>query len=273
MKIADLLNRAKDEAILRTLDLVDDVFRRRDPLTPPRRLMFDGPRDPAIFKASGAEFLHYYVDLCGLRPDAHILDVGCGIGRKTIPLLGFLNGDGRYEGMDVNRVGIDWCTQHIARRHSNFNFQQIDVFNQRYNPSGSQQPHTYRFPFDDNSFDFTVLASVFTHMFADGVDNYLSEIARTLRPGGKCLISYFLLTEDSRRQIDAGASAVDFPFDRGLYRIQSEDRREDAVAFPETYERNRYATHGLEIESIFYGAWSGLERALSYQDLVLARKL
>ena len=66
---------------------------------------------------------------------------------------------------------------------------------------------------------------------------------------------------------------MDFPFDRGLYRIQSEDRPEDAVAFPETYERNRYATHGLEIESILYGAWSGLERALSYQDLVLARKL
>ena len=50
------------------------------------------------------------------RPGERVLDVGCGIGRMARPLAGYLTGDGSYDGFDVNREGIRWCTRRY-RRH------------------------------------------------------------------------------------------------------------------------------------------------------------
>jgi len=267
------LQTAKLEGVLWAKDMADQLFGRRDPLLPPRRMMFDGPRDPAAFQANGAEFLRYYRDLCQLQPDETILDIGCGIGRKTIPLTRYLSQAGRYEGLDVNKVGVDWCQQQIASRFPNFHFQQIDVYSSRYNPSGTQQADNYQVPFAQDHFDFAVLASVFTHMFAPGVERYLSEIARVLKPGsGRCLISYFLLNPESEQLQASQASGVYFPEPHGVYRVKSATQPEDAVAFDEAYIRQLYAACGLEIVQIYAGSWCGRKDFLSYQDLILARK-
>lgn len=88
-------------------DSIDLLSDRRDSLIPPTRLMFDGPRDFLTFKKNGEEFLRYYIKLCDLKPNEKILDVGCGIGRKTVPLTKYLDENGRYEGFDIVRAGID----------------------------------------------------------------------------------------------------------------------------------------------------------------------
>lgn len=67
-------------------DIINFIRGCTDPLTPPTRLMFDGPSDSLIFKKNGEEFLRYFIELGNLKPNEKILDVGCGIGRKTIPL-------------------------------------------------------------------------------------------------------------------------------------------------------------------------------------------
>ncbi|MBV7332481.1 hypothetical protein KFU94_30485 [Chloroflexi bacterium TSY] len=68
------------EAKLGVFDLFDTILRRRPPMVPPRRMMYDGPRDPRIYRVNGEEFLRYYIDLCHLRQDERILDIGSGLG-------------------------------------------------------------------------------------------------------------------------------------------------------------------------------------------------
>jgi SAM-dependent methyltransferase len=272
--LKDRLGRLREEVVLRMKDLDDLLRGRTDPLVPPRRLLFDGPRDPELYRASGREFLGHYVDHCGLQPDEHVLDVGSGIGRKTVPLTGYLGAGGRYVGLDVNPVGIAWCRDRISSRWPNFEFRQIDVYNRRYNPRGSHRAQDYRFPFADASFDLVVLASVFTHMFPPGVERYLGEVARVLRPGrGRCLISYFLLDPGAEAGIAASRSTFRFAHRKGLYAVESEDRPEDAVAYEEGWVRELYARTGLEISSVDHGSWSGRGgECLSFQDLVLATR-
>jgi ubiquinone/menaquinone biosynthesis C-methylase UbiE len=161
-------------------------------MIPPLELMHDGPVGFEEFKTNGQEFFRYYTELCHLKPYERMLDVGCGIGRKTFLLTSYLNAEGGYEGLDIVKTGVDWCTERITRKYPHFKFQLIDVSNQHYNPTGRYKASEYRFPFGDDSFNFIVLGSVFTHMLTEDVEHYPCEVARVLKTGGRCLISFFL---------------------------------------------------------------------------------
>ncbi len=246
---------------------------KRVPGIPPTRLMVGGKRTVEEFLNNGEEFFHYQRDLCGLLPHERVLDVGCGIGQKMFPLLAYLTDEGSYEGFDINARRIGWLSQHITSSYPNFRFQTSDIYNRHYNPRGTFRPVDYRFPFNDGSFDFILCASVFTHMLAGDMKHYLSEMERVLRPGGRCLVSFFLLTEESRSLMQEGKSGLSFRFQ--LDDCLSTDRLvpEAAIAFDETAVRNFFRMNRLAIqEPIHYGSWCGRKQFLSYQDIVVAVK-
>jgi len=249
------------------------LFGRDASLIPPLDRMFDGTRDYAVFKANGDEFLRYYIELCQLRPDETILDVGSGIGRKTVPLTRYLNEFGTYEGIEIVQAGVDWCQQRITRKYPNFRFQQIDVFNTYYNPVGTTKASEYRFPFDDAHFDFVTLGSVFTHLLPADVENYLSEIARVLKPGGRCMITFFLLNQESFELIDSDKSTLNLRHGAGMYRVLDTAMPERTIGYDEQCIMELYRKHGLAIQQpTHYGAWCGRQQFLSYQDIVIATK-
>jgi len=234
--------------------------------------MFDGPPTLKEFKLNGEEFLKIYRKICGLQPDERMLDVGCGIGRKTLPLTQYFNEHATYEGIDVAKKGIDWCRQKITPRFPNFRFQQIDVYNKHYNPDGKYRPSEYTFPFPDKSFSFVMLGSVFTHMLPSDLEHYLSEIYRILDAGGRCLITYFLLNHESLRLVESGASTLDFKYGLDKHRTISPDVPELAVAFDEDWIKTLYSNLGMDLVRVDYGSWCGRTSYLSYQDLVFATK-
>lgn len=248
-------------------------FGRHAGLVPPLKLMHDGPQSIKEFKENGAEFFRYYVELCGLRPDEKILDVGSGIGRKTWPLVDYLNEHGCYDGLELVKGAVEWCTEKYTSRYPNFRFRQIDVFNAHYNPDGKYRAAEYRFPFDDEEFDLVVLNSVFTHMLPAEVENYLREVARVLKPEGRSLISFFLLNDDSIKLVEQGKSMIVLPHEQAPVRMQSREKPEEAIGFEQEYVLELYERCGLEIKNpIHYGYWCGREEYLSCQDLIVAIK-
>lgn len=254
-------------------DAVDTLLGRKDPRIPPRRLMFEGPRDISAFKQNGEEFLRYYIELCNLRPDGKLLDVGCGIGRKTIPLTQYLNDEAIYEGFDIVKAGINWCVENISARHPNFRFHLADMVNPHYNPSGTHSAEDYRFPFKSGDFDVVTIASVFTHMLPNGVDNYLGEVARVLRTGGKCLATCFLWNDEAKELIKSGRSTLSFGYERDGFRTINPRVPEDTVSYEESSVTVLYEKHGLFIDRpIHYGSWCGRTSFLSYQDIIIATK-
>src|SRR5260370_2586297 len=255
--------------LLLPLDGVDAILGRRGELVPPRHLNFVGDGD---FEANGEEFLRHFVELGGLRPEGRVLDVGSGIGRMARPLTKYLV-TGSYEGIDIVPLGIRWCQQHISSRHPNFRFQLADVYNLMYNPRGHFPPPEYRFPFEDREFDFTFLTSVFTHMLRRDMEHYLAEIARTLRPGGKCLATFFLLNKESHTLIIGGRSSLDFRFARDGCFVDDDRLPEHAFAFEAEDIFRLYRDLGFEIQTVQPGVWCGRTEYLSFQDIVVARKM
>lgn len=254
-------------------DIFDTILGRRDHVTPPTRLMNDGPRSISIFRENGERYLSIFRNLCALKPNGKVLDVGCGIGRKAIPLTNYLNVDGEYEGFDIMMVGIEWCNKNISPKYPNFHFQKADVFNKYYNPDGKYKDSEYKFPFKDNYFDLVFLGSVFTHMLPGGLENYLSEVSRVLKVDGKCLISFFLLNDRSKESINSRTGKIDFKYQMEGFLTTDPDIPEDAVCYAEMYIRDLFSHMRLVIqEPILYGAWSERENSIDFQDIIIGFK-
>ena len=243
---------------------------RRDELTPPKRMLVPYGGD---FRRIGEEFLRYFIELADLKPYERVLDVGCGIGRFAVPLTRYLDSRGGYEGFDVVPEWLHWCQRNISPRYPNFHFQLVDVFNDQYNPSGKYKASEFKFPYESGFFDFVFLLSVFTHMLPQDTENYLREISRVLKKGGRCLISFFLLNEESARLTDAGKSTLDFKYEFGNYRTLDRDSPELAVCYDEAFVLDLYRKCGLNIRPpVLFGSWCSRSRFCSYQDIIIASK-
>jgi SAM-dependent methyltransferase len=259
-------------ALKRLYYLPQDTFQHllglSDPLIPPKGIIFTGSGD---YTEIGNQFLRHFIELGNLQSNHSVLDVGCGIGRMAVPLTSYLSEHGSYQGFDIVPSGINWCKKAITSRHPNFNFQLADIRNDTYNPGGQHEAPDYRFPYPDNHFDFTLLTSIFTHMLPPDLENYLSEIARTLKPGGRCIITYCLVSTDSLPRIQAGETQPAFTHDLGDYWTSDPDHPEAAIAYQESYIRSQYEKSGLKIlDPIHYGSWSGRDDFLDYQDIAVA---
>ncbi|MCT7972517.1 class I SAM-dependent methyltransferase [Laspinema olomoucense] len=241
-----------------------------DELLPPKELRLSVG---GSFKAIGTEFFRYFIEIAGLQPDEAVLDVGCGVGRMAVPLTQYLSDRGSYEGFDIVESGITWCQSVISPRYPNFQFQRADLYNQYYNPTGSEEASNYRFPYSDNHFDFVFLTSVFTHILPDGLENYLKEIYRVLKPGGRTLVTAFLLNEKSLSCLESGLSTLELPEIFENYRLADKRFPESAVAYEERFFVALAEQGGLRVNSpLYYGSWCGREDFLSVQDILLMGK-
>ncbi len=251
-------------------DTLDHLLGRAGPLTPPRSLRYAWG---GWFHADAGELIHFLEQHARLAPHHNVLDVGCGVGSLAVALAPFLEAHGRYEGFDIVPEGIAWCQKAIAPRYPNFHFQLADVLNPSYNPAGRWKASAYLFPFADAAFDVVYLGSVFTHLLPPELENYMREIARVLKPGGHCAITFFLLNAESLELMRAGRSVFDFTHHFGPYSLLDPAMPEDAVAYQESYVLSLFESVGLKVQQpLAYGLWCGRAVPFPYQDFVVAAK-
>jgi SAM-dependent methyltransferase len=243
-----------------------------DSLVPPRDLWI-GPDDAISHYYRWVwEYLAYLTLVADLQREQAVLELGCGHGRTCRGLLSYMRSPGRYVGLDVDRVRLEDARRRITVRWPNFEFVWADVRSREYNPDGRIDAASYRFPFEDATFDVIYAASLFTHLLPDEVPNYFRESRRVLRHGGRCLFSVFLLDEYR------GPGTTTSP----LYQFDHPMPAHPGVAvrdakFPDTaaaYSRSaleRFAEQaGLRIASVLPGLWcENPGWAVNEQDLLL----
>jgi SAM-dependent methyltransferase len=216
-----------------------------------------------------------------IRRNSRVLEIGCGLGRVAFPLRYLLSSEGSYDGFEICRRKVDFLQSTFQHAYPNFRFRWADIRNTFYNPSGKVSARDYAFPYSGATFDLVFAASVFTHLLPDVAFHYLHEVARVLKPGGRCLISCFLLDNYRRGQArPLGFARRSFDFDHSYGDYDDEF----AIVVPENPEEmtayrlnllSRYAqAAGLcFVQEPIPGLWSGSTPTwVGAQDLLVLEK-
>jgi SAM-dependent methyltransferase len=240
------------------------------------------PMPPAEFrdKVGGVEVFHDVplvflarLNMAGLEPTHRILEIGCGVGRVARYLCDYLDDDGSFEGFDILPELIAWCQQHITPMYPNFHFTATPLRNDAYvRDSNLPSASTFRFPYDDNDFDFVAGNSVFTHLLPDAAANYLHESARVLKPGGVACTTWFLLDDDG--YTNPFAAPLRPVGEMGWVREKPGDAHafldpqnpEAAVAYDAGFVRKMFEDAHLEVQEPLVRGYRRI------QDLVIAKK-
>ncbi|MCK5135395.1 MAG: class I SAM-dependent methyltransferase [Bacteroidales bacterium] len=253
------------------IDLYETFTGTRDPMIPPRGKIFIGSGD---FASTGESIRDQLVELGGLQPHNRVLDIGCGVGRVAVPLTGYLDGKGSYEGFDIVKSAIRWCRKRIQSRFRNFRFTHIDLKNDLYNLRTDSEAKDFAFPYSDEEFDLVFLTSVFTHMVLDDVDNYLKQIYRVLKPGGVCFATFFIMNEDSQIFMKKSGKKM-FETRLDHHYLFHAKVREANVAYDEKYlTEQMIGSKRFNLEQVHYGFWSGRPKTNlnNFQDIYVFRK-
>jgi len=253
-------------------EVSDTISGRRDQLLPPARLRVRiGHVGAEDFVALGATHLRMFYELGGLRPENHVLEVGCGCGRLARAFTTYLNASGSYDGVDIDREAIGWCQQ-AFRSFPRFHFQELDVFNAFYNPKGPSKASEVSLPFENETFDFAIMTSVLTHLLPEDVPNYLREVSRVLNHGGKAWITYFLWNEKAAEAERLDPKGFLFPDQLGPHRVMHIGQPELGLCLEQRWLLAEYARAQLTIGEVRPGSWRGLKGATDFQDTIIATK-
>jgi len=211
-----------------------------------------------------------------------ILDVGCGTGLLAVASEPLLGAEGRYLGIDVSRRDVEFCRAHYPSPP--FAFELLETRNAAYAPERAAERVGWGVA--DVSVDLVTALSVWTHLAEADALFYLAEVGRVLRPGGRALVTCFLL--------DAAARAGPPRVPRGASRFHATDPArwvfdvpapgsgewlhpawarapEDAIAFTEPALARMLAAAGLRELARHPGTWREAPGVYFQDVLVLAR--
>ena len=242
-------------------------------LVPPDDLLFDGIGTREDFIVHGGAFLwNSLVAKAGLKPDMAVLDIGSADGKHARVLAEFLSSEGKYRGFDISADGVMWCQERYAK-FPNFEFKLADVHSDWYNPNSKVSPSSYIFPYDDATFDVVFAASLFTHLEPDATQNYFGQTARVLKPGGRLLLTCFLINESYKGLHAQNVQGRRFIQASGVHYVIDPEKPSRGVAYKEAVIRSMLNFSGFVVSQINFGTWAnGIDVISAFQDIIVAVK-
>lgn len=211
-----------------------------------------------------------------------MLDVGCGVGRLYLAAKPYLLDGGAYHGIDVGRDFIDICKARY--REPNVSFTHLDVANGYYAKDVAEAAPK-RWPIADAANNFITALSVWTHLREEDFRFYLHEVSRVLAPGGRAMLTFFILDDLYRPEKKTDAQSAYYPqpmskwvFGEPAYQSKEwfttawADVPEVAIAVPyDTFQRE-VADAGLNVVRYYPGQWKD-QPGLAFQDVVVFEKI
>jgi SAM-dependent methyltransferase len=124
----------------------------------------------------------------------NILDFGCGMGSIAPIAYHFVRDGGKFLGIDTDARSIAACHK-TYKDLKNCEFYLTRDPNAWYPQEGIQpsKPGEIDWPVQNNSQDFVIAMSVFTHLQEKDATAYLTKIHDVMAPGGRAILSFHVV--------------------------------------------------------------------------------
>lgn len=252
-----------------------NAFRENGPLPPQELMSVIGSPDADHFLGNMQLFAHEILVRCHGTRRSHILDIGSGCGRLSLPFSRYLGPAGRYVGIDVWEQANDWCRTHTSESDAQVAFFTQAVRNNYYFEPDNGKANDFRMEaLADNSFDVGVALSVFNHLKKNDVLAYISELSRVLKPGAAAYITGFVIDDAFFEYVARSGLHTQVKEDaqeRGCYYAYALQDFFAGFTLPVWYEMFR--AHGLRVACFETGSWAEKKGARLYQDSFIVEKL
>jgi len=196
-------------------------------------------------------FVEYILNDCSISSDSRIVEIGCGIGCFSLPIIKTLT-TGKYYGIDSNVCCIDWCKSNIAPVcKSEF----ISMNN-------------IHLPFNDNEIDFIYSTTLFAENPPNKMSIIMKEINRVLKKGGHFVFSAFISSQAQTQIFTKN--------EKHKIRIKSVDgtqiiinhKGEKGYLHPDNEFIDNLRVCDFEIKDTIFGNWAHTSNNLQYNDII-----
>jgi SAM-dependent methyltransferase len=209
-----------------------------------------------------------------------MLDVGCGVGRMYLAAKSYLTDQDSYLGIDVGARQIATCKAQY--KAENVSFLHTEASNGHYAKDIKGGPVAW--PMADESHNFVTALSVWTHLREEDWRFYLREVGRVLAPGGRAVISFFIMDDLYHPEKKRSATSAFYPqnedkwiFDAAAYGSENwfypswAEVPEVAIALPKAVFETEVAQAGLKVSQYMPGQWKD-QPGFFFQDIVIFEK-
>lgn len=193
--------------------------------------------------------------------DDDIVDLGCGCGRYAQSLRDHdfygRRYSGTYTGVDIDREMLDWCSENFPARQ--FRFIASTHASDSYRGTGTGATGIDLDIVDDSQ-DLVFSRSLFSHLLPTELEDYVSETARILRPGGFASMTFYSLDSPPPTL----GNRHTFRHQVGIARVESEMQPTAAVAYHDSDLIAMFEGRGFDVLEVtdYSGVW---------QQMLLAR--
>ncbi|MBW8812613.1 MAG: class I SAM-dependent methyltransferase [Caulobacterales bacterium] len=214
------------------------------------------------------------------RP-VRMLDVGCGVGRLYLAAKTYLTDGDSYLGIDVGKSFIDICNEQYTQ--PDVAFLHTEASNGYYAKGTGGGPAAW--PIADGAQNLVTALSVWTHLREGDWRFYLNEVGRVLQPGGRAIISFFILDDLYQPEAKSATISRFYPqpenkwiFDAPVYESADwkcptwADVPEVATAVPKACFDEAVAEASLRVVRYLPGQWKE-QPGFFFQDVVVFEKL
>lgn len=237
-------------------------------------------------KVSYAEWAHVigifqtiFHNVLSNKTSNQVLDIGCGTGLLAIASQNLIQDGGKYTGIDVLKKDINYNQKHYDEEQ--FQFIHFDLANPSYAEKQSAEKKPW--PVTDSTYDLVTALSVWTHLREEDALYYFKEIKRVLKPGGKAVITFFVLDRDYEYSLSGRTRS------KGKYHNTSQNKwifdvpaygsdhwfapnwvkhPEDAIGVTEEGLEILLNTSGLKLKQLYPGNWKEVP-GLYFQDVLI----
>lgn len=247
---------------------------------------------PFIFKT----FYKNYPWLLFINSKITIHDLGCGWWPLAYSLAQLIIEEGsisqeilEYIGVDIKQENINFLKDayskfrafsfhyHATKESVDYigDYKHMELNSGKTTPFSNGDECLYSF-LKPNSICIQWSSSLITHITPSAVENMLTTIYRTLKPGGIAINCLMLADPLAIRAMNVGITDRKLPIDHGPYLTYSDQNPLLCTAYKPEWLLTKYALNKLKIIDIQFGHWRGdasRNEIGHYQDVIVAQKI